>query len=352
MHAIHRLSAAGLALLAVGLLAPPACAEVTFAGKQITMIVGFPPGGGTDVVGRLLGNSLSKYLPGQPSFVIRNVPGAEGLTAMNYMAQQVKPDGLTVLMGSASQADPMFFRKANAQYDPAKFLYVGGVGRGGTVVVVTHDALGSLHDKAKPAVIMASPSGIPRNGMQISLWGIQYLGWNARWVVGYPGTNEIMLALGRGEVDMTATGNIFEIGDQLRQGKLKIIAQSGDIQNGKLVARPDFGDAPLLPELMRGKITDPVGEKAFAYWRSIISIDKFVALPPGTPPEMLAAYRNAYSKLLEDADFVAQGKRLSADFTPLPASDVERIIATLVATPVEAVAFMKTMMRQQGLTVD
>jgi tripartite-type tricarboxylate transporter receptor subunit TctC len=346
-------SAAVIVVLACGIPASHAQTVSPPAGKTVTIIVGFAPGGGTDIVARLIGSGLSKYIPGNPSFIVKNVPGAEGMTSMNFIVQQVKPDGLTVLLGSASQADPMNFRSPNAKYDPAKFLFAGGIGRGGTFTVINAAAEKRLHDKKLEPVIIGSTAGIPRNGMQMSLWGIEYLGWNAKWVVGYPGTKAIMLALARNEVDMTATSNILEVADQMQNGKVKILTQSGALQDGAMVSRGDYGDAPLLSDLMKGKIKDnPVAEEAFKYWVNVIAVDKFLALPPGTPADVLAIYRAAYEKLMDDKDFLEQGKKISEDFTLLPPAEVERVITNLANTSDAALDYTKQLMRKQGVMID
>jgi len=76
---------------------------VSFKGKTVTMIIGYPAGGGTDLVGRVVASVLGRYLPGEPAVIVQNVPGADGLTALNYFAQQANPDGLTLTMGSGSR---------------------------------------------------------------------------------------------------------------------------------------------------------------------------------------------------------------------------------------------------------
>src|SRR5690349_11120621 len=86
--------------------AAPAGAAVDFKGKTVNMIVGSEPGGGTDAAGRLTAPFFEKYLPGNPAIVVRNMPGAQGVTAINSAIQQTKPDGLTIIAGSSSQADP------------------------------------------------------------------------------------------------------------------------------------------------------------------------------------------------------------------------------------------------------
>src|SRR4029077_18290637 len=88
----------------------------TFKGKTITMIVGSEAGGGTDASGRLIAPYLRKHLPGGPHIVVHNMPGASGITSLNYFAQRTAPDGLTVMMGSISTIDPVVSRNASAQY--------------------------------------------------------------------------------------------------------------------------------------------------------------------------------------------------------------------------------------------
>src|SRR5262249_55491136 len=105
--------------------------RVSFQGKTVTMIVGFASGGGTDAFARLAGSFLSTHLPGSPNVVVRNVPGAEGITAMNFVVQQAAPDGLTIVTGSSTTADPLNYRKPQSHFDPTAFAVIGGVGRGG-----------------------------------------------------------------------------------------------------------------------------------------------------------------------------------------------------------------------------
>jgi tripartite-type tricarboxylate transporter receptor subunit TctC len=324
----------------------------SFKGQAITMIIGSAPGGGTDASGRIIASFLARYLPGEPSVIVRNVPGAEGITAMNYVVQQVKPDGLTIIMGAASVADPMNFRKANAHYDPATFRLIGGVGRGGSVLVVAKDAVARLQDRSAAPVIMGSNEAMPRNGMQMTVWGIAFLGWQARWVSGYPGTNEVMLALERGEIDMTATSNMFQLQKLLEGGKTRTLYQTGSFEEGKMTGRLDLGSLPLFSDALAGKISEPLAAQAFKYWETLCSMDKWVALPPGTPDDIHDVYRAAFVKAAADPAFIAQGKKISDDFTPQSSTDVDLLMKTLVQTSAEATDYTKGLMRAQGLHVE
>src|SRR5829696_5443820 len=116
------------AALSMALPGAQAQEPVSFQGKQVMMIIGSAPGGGTDTSGRVIANFIAAHLPGKPSVIVRNIPGAQGLTAMNHFVKQVAPDGHTLTMGSTTQADPLFYRKPAALFDPTKFPMIGGVG--------------------------------------------------------------------------------------------------------------------------------------------------------------------------------------------------------------------------------
>jgi tripartite-type tricarboxylate transporter receptor subunit TctC len=324
---------------------------VSFAGKTVTMIIGFAPGGGTDAYGRLVAQFMEKYLPGTPSVVPRNVPGADGVTAMNFMVQQVAPDGLTFTTTANTTADPLNFRKPQAQYQPTDFPIIGGAGRGGEVLLINKDAEKRLYDKNAAPVVMGSLGGIPRSGMQMTAWGIEFLGWNAKWVIGYRGTNELVIALERGEIDMTSTGNLFLIQRLIGTGNFKILVQSGTLRNGVFVGRPDFGDAPVLTNALEGKLKDSLAPKAFEYWSSVSATDKWLALPPKTPRAMTDVYRQAYAKVVQDPDFLERAKKISDDFVPMLAPEVEALVNKLSSLPPEATEYMTVILRRQGLNV-
>jgi hypothetical protein len=321
------------------------------AGKSVSLIISSAAGGGTDAFGRLAGTFLEKYLPGSPSVVPRNIPGADGITAMNYVLQQAAPDGATIVVTSNTMADPLNFRKPQSQFNPVDFVVIGGGGRGGEVLMIKKEAKKRLHDKSAPPAIMGSLGGIPRSGMQMTAWGIELLGWNAKWVVGYRGTNDLALALERGEIDMTSTGNLFLIQRLIATGNFEILCQSGTLKNGVLSPRPEFGDAPMFTKLMEGKIKDQLPAKAFEYWSTIAVTDKWVALPPKTPKGIADTYREAYAKSMADPDFLERGKKISDDFVPLSAQEVEALIQKLGNLPQEATEYMSVILRKQGLEV-
>lgn len=338
------------AALALPVLAGTAGA-VDFKGKTITVLIGSEPGGGTDASGRLVSPFIAKYLPGSPVAVIRNMPGAHGMTALNYFVQQTKPDGLTMVSGSSSQVNPLTTRRANAQYDPTKFNFIGGIGRGGVVILANKDSLQRLTDKSAKPTFFGVLDGT-RSSEQAALWGIDYLGWNAKWVIGYRGTSAIILALERGEIDLGTTGNMFHIKKLVDTGKFVVLYQSGTLEGGKMVPRPDFGNAPVFGDQVEGKLKGPLEKQAFSYWQAINTMDKWMAIAEGSPPEIVAAYRTAFAKMSDDAEFKELGKRISDDLKPQHYKDVENLVTKLAATTDDVEKFIKDTLRKQGLRME
>jgi tripartite-type tricarboxylate transporter receptor subunit TctC len=325
--------------------------EVSFRGKTIRMIVGFAAGGGTDAAARRISTYLGRHLPGSPTVILQYIPGADGLTAMNYLVQQARPDGLTITMGSGSQADPMHYRKPQSNFDPTKFAAVGGVGLGGTALIIRQNAIPRLYDKTAAPIVMGALSGMPRSGMLMAAWGKEFLGWNVKWVLGYRGTSDLIVALERGEIDMTATGSIPNTQRLTRSGDFTILAQSGTLYRGKLGPRPEFGDASLLPAMINGKISDPVQSMSFDYWSTLNAMDKWLALPPTTPTSIVHSYRAAFKSMTEDPEFIAQVKD-STELTPTTSQDVSEWLEKLGLTTNDAMKFITVMLGHQGIHVD
>jgi tripartite-type tricarboxylate transporter receptor subunit TctC len=344
---------AALLLASSGAQSSARAQPVSLKGKTVTMIIGYPPGGGTDTSGRLIASILGRYLPGEPTVVPQNIPGAEGMTALNFFVQQVKPDGLTLTMGSGTQAEPSHYRLPQSHFDPTRFAFIGGAGRGGSALVISKAAEPRLYAKDAAPVIMGTTIGSFRSNMHMAAWGKEFLDWNLRWVAGYRGTNDLFVALERGEIDMTATSNIVPIARMLATGKFKILVQSGSFKDGHLVPRPEFGDAPLMPLLVEGKIKNELAGKGFDYWMTIHSgPDKWLALPPHTPDDLVAVYRQAFPQLVSDSEFVERSHKLSDDFTPMAYPEVTAWMKKMGSTPPEVLDFITNMIRGQGVKVE
>jgi tripartite-type tricarboxylate transporter receptor subunit TctC len=331
----------------------PAAEAVSLEGKTVTIVIGSSPGGTTDASARLMASGLSKHLPGKPAVVVQSKPGAHSLTAMNYFAEQVKSDGLTLAVGSGSQIDPINYRIPASRYDPTKFHMVGGVDLGGGIVIIRNEALPRLKDKTKASVIMGSPSGLPHSTMMPAAWGIDYLGWNVRWVTGYPSNSAaLFLALERGEIDIVAFSTSGLPNTLFDRDKFTIIYQTGSNRCHTPSSLPQLKDVPIFGEAMQGKISDPLAQRAFDYWCNGSSIATWLALPPGTPAAIVDAYRAAFAKAVADPAFLEQGRSYAQDFSPVSFEDVTEAARSYGQVSPEVVDVLPQMLRKQGLILN
>jgi tripartite-type tricarboxylate transporter receptor subunit TctC len=348
-HAKPALGMATWLMMALGCEGAAAQAPVTFEGKTISMLIDSSVGGGTDLTGRLLAPFLTKYLPGHPTVLARNMPGAEGTVALNYFVQQVAPDGLTMTTGGGPSIDPIRYRAPQSRFDPGKFEFIGGIGRGGSMLVVSASAEKRFYDKSIAPVAIGIAGAAPRSGQLMAAWGIEFLGWNAKWIAGYRSTQALNQALQQGEIDMTATSTLLSLKSGVENGQFKVVIQSGGFQNGKRVPRPEFPNIPMLADQLEGKTTSAIARQSFATWQAVLLTDKFYALPPGTPEPIVASYREAYRKIMEDLEFTARGLKLSEVFEPMTADDLNSLVRDIVDTPAQAVEYVNSMLRRQGL---
>lgn len=308
------------------LLASSSFADDNFRPDTIRMVIPSSPGGGTDSMARLTGRFLSKYLPGSPPVVFINDPGASGIKALNVFTRKTKPDGLTIFAGSSSNIDPTNLRNPAVLYKPKEIRMIGGFPAPSGVLLVRKDALERFNNKSLPPATVGDVSGVRTSG-QMSVWGPAYLGWNVRWVVGYKGSREVMLALERGEIDIHATFEREMIKRLLATAKFFIPAQTGVVDTtGKLVAGGHYPDIPVFSDLIYPKLRSPHEISAFKAWEVLVQGGKWFALPPGTPDAIITIYRAAFEKVYADPEFRSSGtKYLGEDFRMATGAEMEAI---------------------------
>jgi hypothetical protein len=298
--------------------------ETNFSGKSITMVISSGVGGGTDGTARVFGRYLQQYLPGKPSVIFQNVPGAGGITGVNYFYKQGRRDGLMLLAGDASDLDPTVLHKSSVQYDPKKLVMLGGFPAPSSPVILRKEALQRFHDASlKPATM--GEVNAERNTGQMAAWGPKYLGWNIRWVLGYAGTPDIVLALKRGEVDMIITyGDVLL--DQFRKDPEFVFpAQIGDVKDGKFVPAARFPDVPVFSDLVAPKLKTSREIEAFRAWSTIAHLGKWFALSPDTPAPIADVYRQAFQRVVENPDFMADASKvLGAGFSVSSGEEMQK----------------------------
>jgi hypothetical protein len=321
----------------------------SFAGKTITMTIGFGSGGAVDLYGRTLGRYLVRYLPGQPSLVVLNQLGAGGVVALNDWGIKAEPNGLFVTIGAQSQSDPDALLRTHAKYDPAIFNYIGGLAAYSQGVFVNKDALARLYDKAAKPVIMGLVGTTLRSGNYQVLWGAEFLGWNVKWVRGYTSTAELRQAMERGEIDMTTFGASRDIDYLLRMGRFAVISQSGAVKDGKLVPRATLGNAPLISDRVRDKITEPMAQKVFAYGQNVSQVGMWLALPPRTPQSIVATYVVAFDSSLRDFQYQDEFAKIDPDSPVATKADLDRLMLELAKVSPETLDHLQAELARQGI---
>jgi tripartite-type tricarboxylate transporter receptor subunit TctC len=345
---------AGTAALALGLgfAAAPATADVSFEGKTIKIIINSKPGGGTDANARQIGARLIDHLPGKPQVVFQNLPGGSGIKANNYFFAKVKGDGLTALSGSRTQVSPYKLRHKSVKYDPSKYRFVGGTARLGTVVLINKDPKTRarlLDPKAKPLAFGATDG--ERTGDHAAVWGKEYLGWNLKFVLGYAGTSEMLLAARRGEVDMVNNQTVFNVKPLLDSNMMGLVQLGNRDESGKFVERAEFKGIPVLGDLLAPKL-DAKAKKAYAGWLDDQIVEKWIALPAGTPDDYVEAWRAAYAKVMKDPKFLEIVRReFGGDFGWYGGKQMDGIVKNLVATTDEELSFFISLRKKHGLPV-
>jgi hypothetical protein len=227
------------------------------------------------------------------------------------------------------------------------------VTRGGSIVLIRADHKATLTDMSKPPVVVGVIDG-DRSWEQMITWGAELLGWNVRFVVGYPGSAMMLLSIRRGETHMMGTSNLFILKDMFGSGEFVGVAQLGaGASTGEEVGqRSEFGTIPTFDSLVTGK-TQGLVDEAFDFWSALTDMDKWYALPPGTPKEILDTYRNAWSRMIKDPEFIRQGKLLfSQDFNPVSGAHITEVVGKTAYPKPEIVAFMDQLKTKYGLPAE
>lgn len=336
------------AVIACG--AGPAAAEIDFKGKTVTIILGTQAGDGTDTAARLMGRMLTKYLPGNPSMMYRNLPAGHGIQALNYFNDQVKPDGLTWFGGSGSSIRPETLRRKETRFDPRNFHMFGGLPAPGGLVVIRKDAMPRLYDKTAKPVIMGDVDGNRASG-QLGLWGPEFLGWNMKYVVGYSGTGAMTMAFKGGETHAYVTYNSYLLNPMRDSGDFVFLAQVGFPKGDGFVPRPDYPDVPVLSNLVRPKLSG-LELEAFEGWEAMVVAGKWYALPPKTPADVVAIYRKAHDQAVLDAEFDdLTKKQYSEVYSTTNGEETDRMVAHLAEISDEVLDYIQLLKHKVGIPV-
>lgn len=322
--------------------------EFSLAGKKVSVIIGTTPGGGTDISTRLVGRYLSQYLPGRPQMIYRNMPAGGGVQATNYFASEAAKDGSVWMGGGGPYISAVTLQKSVVQYNPTTFNFLGGIARGGSIVMVRKSTLGRLADRSKPPVIVGAAPGMG-TWVEMMAWAAEHAGWNLRFVVGYPGIGALVVALRRGEIDAVGTSNLAILRSLEKTGDFAPSLQTGDMQDGKVMPRAGYEQVPVITNLVAGKLGGLAAE-TFDYWIKADQVDKWYALPPGVPEAAVGAYIAAFRKAAADPAFQKDGRaQFGEGFAVQSAADMTAIVASTSYPGEEKKTAIRDLLVRHGL---
>ena len=336
--------AAGMAAAAAASLAalPAAADEVAdfYQGKQVNVVVGYSPGGGYDTYTRLLAKHMGKHVPGNPSMIVTNMPGAGSLKAANHTYNVAPKDGATLGVFSAPVAIEPLLGRDNAKYETLKFGWLGNMYRDTHGCAVWHTSkIASLDDviKAKEPVVFGATSASSYGNMHARV--LQELaGANIRIVTGYQGIKGVGKALQQGEITAACAMAVSTLKSAFRshmeRKEFRIIVQFGKQKE------PYLGDGTLFYSRLKSAADRRVADFFF----SQSAIARPVAAPPGVPKARLAALRKAFQETLRDPALLADGKRMGTDITSETAEEVEQAFRDIYASPPAVIARAKAIM--------
>lgn len=316
----------GAAAAIAGLVAGPAAAQ-QFQAKSVTFIVGYPPGGGYDTYARVFARHYGKHLPGTPSVVVQNMPGAGSLVAANYMYSVAPSDGSAVgLIASSTALEPLL-GNAQAKFETAKFVWLGNMNKDiAACGAWKHAGVKTWADAAsKPLRFGASgPAAVTA---QHPFFIKNVLGAPFKVIMGFQGTNDINLAMQRGEMDATCGMYVSSA-----RGPYKQFIDKGDltifIQLGR-ESEPFFGKATNLYNVLKSEEDKLLADFVFGQ----TTLSRPVMASPNTPAAIAAALRKGFDATVKDAELLQEAKKAQIEIAPMTGQDVAKLFEQFAKTP-------------------
>ncbi len=337
------LAAAGGTLAAAALPGSRALAQgVNFAGRNIEWVIPFSEGGGSDAWARFLAPYLSRHLPGQPNVIIRNVPGGGSITGTNEFMARARPDGLTFIGTSGSTQFPYLLGDPRVRYDYEVMPPVLVSPTGGVVYLPARfgiqDAsqLGQLADQE---LVYASQGATSLD--LVPMLAFLVMGLNVRHVFGMTGRGDGRLAFERGEATidyqtsaayLSNVQPLVDAGTAIPMFSWGVMDAQGNVQRD-----PTFPDLPHFVEayeMMHGQPPSGVEFDAYmAFFASGFAAQKPAMLPKGTPPEIVATYRQAFADAINDPELQANKEAALGAYEQAVGDDVEPLyrVATTIS---------------------
>jgi tripartite-type tricarboxylate transporter receptor subunit TctC len=313
---------------------------VSFAGKSIKLLIGFSPTGyGYDTYGRLLARHIGKHLPGNPAIIPQNRPGAGSLNLASYMANAAPRDGSEIaIVGRGVAMEPLIGGSAaQGKFDSTKFAWLGSMNNEVSGLFIRQGApAASLQEILAGARLQMGSTGAGGDQQVFTIALNSLLGTKLKPIAGYPGTQEIMLAIQRGELDgiVGYSWGVARAGnrDDLATGRLKIVMQLG------LEKHKELPTIPMLDDF----VTAPMDRQVLDLIFSRQAMGRPLLAPPGIDPRVTQALRAAFADAMRDPQLIAEGARMDLELGFVGGADVQATVERGYKSPPEVIARAQT----------
>ena len=313
--------------------AVPAHAEdpaAFFKGRDVFMEVGYSPGGAYDVYARAVARFLGRHIPGNPTVIVKNMEGAGSLRLANWLYNVAPKDGAQIgTIGRGIAFDPLL-GKPGLCFDALKFNWLGSANNEVSVCVAFEGRAGiTKFDDLRTKEMTVGGTGASADTDQFPRVVNGVLGTKMKVVSGYPGGNDIVLAMERGELQGRCGWSWSSVkathGSWITEKKLNILVQLS------LQKHPDLPDIPLVIDLAKTDEDRQILKLIFA--RQVMG-RPFLA-PPGIPPERAEALRKAFMATMTEPAFIADAEKSQLEVNPVAGDDLQKLVAEIYRTPPE-----------------
>jgi tripartite-type tricarboxylate transporter receptor subunit TctC len=346
-------ASAGLGALGLGLARGQ---NVDFSGQIVEIMIPFKEGGGSDTWGRFNATFFSRYLPGQPTVIVRNVPGGNSIAGSNRFAARARPNGLSVLGTSASTQFPYLLQDPRVNYEYRDWQVLMASGAGG-VAYVSSDLgvanvaeLGSVIDKQ----LLYGSQG-PTSLDLVPVLGFKLLGLNVRPIFGMSGRGAGRLAFERGEVNIdyqTTTAYLRNVVPLIDQGNAVPLFSWGALNDsGELIRDPTFPDLPHFAEayeILHGEKPSGLGwESWFSFFTAGFPAMKLLVAPKETPIEIVQAYQHAVTAMKQDPEYITRKPAALGTYEQVTGPAAQRLYELATDVPQQARNWIRQWLRDQ-----
>jgi tripartite-type tricarboxylate transporter receptor subunit TctC len=330
-----------LALIVACIVALPANAQedpaAFYKGKVVRLIVGVGVGSGYDINARLLARHLPKYIPGNPSVIVQNQPGAGSLTMTNQLYAAGPFDGTAIGASFNGLPTTPLLQPAGARFEAVKLNWVGSTNRETQAMYVWNTSpIERLSDLASKEMIVGAqaPGSTQYDYPKLAE---KLFGWKVKVITGYEATPKIHLAMERGEVHGTWANwsTLKAISEQwIKEKKIRILAQWA------LRKHPELPDTPLIIEQAKTEEQKQSLDLALAR----LEFGRPFFMPPNVAPDRVNAIRRAFDATMKDKEFLEEADKLKIEIDPLTGEQVGRLVEQIYKTPAETVARVRDAM--------